>query len=1156
MTRSKKGKTPLRDTSHDIQLDVGMSSKDDATGYENNQSGKDPPEKIFSGAIFRPSEDEERDSRSPTFPKLNTSSPKTVRKSTVETENEDSHTESRRQKPTKRDGHKNAVPGSSKGMMTRESGPYDQERTKSPSKDGNKLFLSDTDRERGERAPSRQSQIGSKGTEKDRYIANMSTGLKMIAKQQQSLIKDWNEKQKDIEQRYQDLHSQFVRYQNDVVENNIEHQKNSDAVTEFIEMITSGKFNMSQIDDSSPLTSLTDSNLDDSNRTSNKNRTHSSTENVESNKDDERNAVTDPVLDRAAKLLNRPRQDEESSSMFARRVSASRRFSNVGGRDPPNKQNKFDQQIDRKQMQESLKRAQKQVQEDPATKEKMRIANEAVLNRRNFQKTQEFATDITTRLAVQEMNRQQGLSKEGPRKMIAMKRSDRSDHGRDRRVKGKRREDDEDHRQKNNAAGGYPSDDGDDEDESDSHHSRKTNRSRGNGYNKKRRRGNPDSSPDDDESDQKSRSDKSHRKRSEFRDRNSMFRDFSREQTLGGNHYQMTVLDKYRKAIREKVGRSIDHIPIIKGIKASIPEKYYGDDNIQKFEVWLMSLLRYLRILRVCGDELEDERIILMGESLSGLAAEWYNQEVEDSARTTINWRFEELVCAMYKRFMTDATAQKAANHYERVRFSKSKGALAYWNEMDQAASRMVNRPDDYSMRRDYLKGLPHDIVKQLYKSRGISAEHSSKEEMLDAVKQIESAIQFVQLHAQSSRTNQVPHNKSQNDNQSGYQGPSNKMPNISSNQIRFDSKGKPLPWRYRRINKGKSFKRGSRWRLRSNRFPKKPEVIPLEKRRNNTVPQEKDNSKRDVECFACGQKGHFASDPKCPKYKGPKGEQKRMYAARDENESQEENHKTEEQDENLAQMDETDDDDHLLEGEQYDSSESQESEWVLEQYSEPETEDDEDVVYQRSMRSHIDEDLCMASMREKTNDFETEMDIPYRSRIQSPKHLGERPKYKAKARQCLAGYVKINGIKAYTLFDTGSTFDSISPEFVRVANIKTSKLDNPAGIKLGCVGSRSSINFGCQVDIEAVGEITTTYLDVANIDRYDVILGTSYMYNNKVVLDIYNRTVHFGGTVNKNLKTFSIMEEAEAIAKKNVDNGKSNIYKFKFAEKQGKNPE
>jgi hypothetical protein len=175
---------------------------------------------------------------------------------------------------------------------------------------------------------------------------------------------------------------------------------------------------------------------------------------------------------------------------------------------------------------------------------------------------------------------------------------------------------------------------------------------------------------------------------------------------------------------------------------------------------------------------------------------------------------------------------------------------------------------------------------------------------------------------------------------------------------------------------------------------------------------------------------------------------------------------------------------------------------------------------------------------------------------IQAPKSLGERPKYKAKARQCLAGYVKINGILAYTLFDTGSTFDSISPEFVRVAKIRTKKLENPAGIKLGCVGSRSSINFGCQVDIEAVGKTTTTYLDVANIDRYDVILGTSYMYNNKVVLDIYNRTVHFGGTINKNLKTFSIMEEAEAIAKKNIDNGKSNIYKFKFAEKQGNNPE
>jgi hypothetical protein len=322
MTKSKKGKTPFRDNSHDIQLDVGMPSKDDETGYNNNQSGKDPPEKIISGTLFRPSEDEERDSRSPTFPKVPTSSPRTVRKPAVETENENSGTDSQRQQMSRRDGYSNAVPGSSKDLMTRESGPYDQEWTKSPSKDRNKLFLSDTDREHGNRAPSHQTQIGSKETDKDKYIANLSTGLKMVAKQQQSLIKHWNEEQKDIELRYHDLHSHFIQYQHDIVERNIAHQKKSDEVTEFIEQITSGNLHMSQISEMSPLTSLTDSNLDDQS-SKGKGRIES-TETVESNRNDEVNDVNDPILDKATNMLHRPRQDEESSSMYNRRTHASR----------------------------------------------------------------------------------------------------------------------------------------------------------------------------------------------------------------------------------------------------------------------------------------------------------------------------------------------------------------------------------------------------------------------------------------------------------------------------------------------------------------------------------------------------------------------------------------------------------------------------------------------------------------------------------------------------------------------------------------------------------------------------------------------------------------------------------------------------------------
>ncbi len=62
---------------------------------------------------------------------------------------------------------------------------------------------------------------------------------------------------------------------------------------------------------------------------------------------------------------------------------------------------------------------------------------------------------------------------------------------------------------------------------------------------------------------------------------------------------------------------------------------------------------------------------------------------------------------------------------------------------------------------------------------------------------------------------------------------------------------------------------------------------------------------------------------------------------------------------------------------------------------------------------------------------------------------------------KCLTMYAKINGVQALTLFDSGCSIDAISPEFAKVANLSTFKLDTPIPLQLGCVDSRSVINFG-----------------------------------------------------------------------------------------------
>ncbi|KZT63163.1 hypothetical protein DAEQUDRAFT_645421, partial [Daedalea quercina L-15889] len=104
-----------------------------------------------------------------------------------------------------------------------------------------------------------------------------------------------------------------------------------------------------------------------------------------------------------------------------------------------------------------------------------------------------------------------------------------------------------------------------------------------------------------------------------------------------------------------------------------------------------------------------------------------------------------------------------------------------------------------------------------------------------------------------------------------------------------------------------------------------------------------------------------------------------------------------------------------------------------------------------------------------------------------------------------------INGLQALVLLDSGSTTDSISPDFARVAGIAAFELENPAILQLGCVGSRSRINYGANVPVlwgTFRGEV---YFDVVNLDRYDAVLGTPFMRKFGVCLDFSQSVIRIG---------------------------------------------
>jgi hypothetical protein len=121
-------------------------------------------------------------------------------------------------------------------------------------------------------------------------------------------------------------------------------------------------------------------------------------------------------------------------------------------------------------------------------------------------------------------------------------------------------------------------------------------------------------------------------------------------------------------------------------------------------------------------------------------------------------------------------------------------------------------------------------------------------------------------------------------------------------------------------------------------------------------------------------------------------------------------------------------------------------------------------------------------------------------------------PVYTLAEKQCLATYVDVGGCQAWTLWDLGSTTSGVTPSFAHVADLTVFPLSNPHTLQLGTIGSRSIVNYGTEARVKAPGVEKVTYLNVANFDRYDMIIGTPFMRQNKVWLDLESNRVIVNG--------------------------------------------
>ena len=142
--------------------------------------------------------------------------------------------------------------------------------------------------------------------------------------------------------------------------------------------------------------------------------------------------------------------------------------------------------------------------------------------------------------------------------------------------------------------------------------------------------------------------------------------------------------------------------------------------------------------------------------------------------------------------------------------------------------------------------------------------------------------------------------------------------------------------------------------------------------------------------------------------------------------------------------------------------------------------------------------------------------------KLKTSKMERARPFISHEQKECLASYIKVGGMEAWTPWDSGSTTTGITPTFAQIANITVDTLLDPHILQLGTVGSRSSIKYGADTRVTLAGFDKSLYVDVANFNRYDMIMGTPFMRANKVMLDFGTNEIVVNGMRTKAKRVIS----------------------------------
>ena len=170
----------------------------------------------------------------------------------------------------------------------------------------------------------------------------------------------------------------------------------------------------------------------------------------------------------------------------------------------------------------------------------------------------------------------------------------------------------------------------------------------------------------------------------------------------------------------------------VPNLRVPLPKAYNGEEDIELFDGWLQTLLRWMRMAGYGGFDKDGDRLTILAMFLEEHAKSWYNDTIDGQRHKyyDIIWTFKKAVTGLYDRFIHEASIVDATMKFYSIRYNAEKGVMGFYHELNRYSTRMVREPDSYTFKTQIMLGLPTAIMRHLV-TKGVTAEKVSVSNIL-----------------------------------------------------------------------------------------------------------------------------------------------------------------------------------------------------------------------------------------------------------------------------------------------------------------------------------------------------------------------------------------------------------------------------------------